>query len=582
MRVGMRASVFIGALTISSLVARPAVAGTNSTNLANGAELSVTIDTPETGDTFLVPPGSTGVDVPVAGSASIGEGAPNVHWTYVIDVSGSTAGTCDGGNILDCEKQAVTNLNDTVAADGSAIDVGVSVFSESGAAADMSGAAGDQFLADPASPDVDTVVSSVSIGGVSQFTARNVGSGSTNFTAGLQAALDSVQASAAGFKNVVFLSDGFSNTGGGGFDAAVAALAGEGATIYSFAVGGGSSCGGGSDGTLQAMADDTGGTCTNVPDPANLPAIVENVTATELEAVALTVDGSATALDSIAPMPPFDGPGSTDFTATAADQLPGAHEVCGTATGTGPKSDPGSQQSVTQCETYYVFGFDLQPPTETNELGEDDEHTVVATVSGAPGQLAGWPVSFEVAGANAGETGVCDPVACVTDADGMVTFTYDVPVESDSLGVDLITATVDINGQTGALTVEKVWQDTTPPTATCVAGPNPAGIVPASPGGGSAQNPDGFWTLSGSDDVWADEDVEVFVTDDGSGHTFGPYANPTNIKWAEANGAQPEERPGSGAVDFKLLGQGDALVYAVDGSGNVSEPVACLVPPAPQ
>ena len=83
-----RTQVAVGAVTAFVVATVPALAGTNSTTLANGADLSVTVSTPETGDTYLVPAGSSDVDVPVAGSASIGEGEPNVHWTYVIDVSG--------------------------------------------------------------------------------------------------------------------------------------------------------------------------------------------------------------------------------------------------------------------------------------------------------------------------------------------------------------------------------------------------------------------------------------------------------------------------------------------------------------
>ena len=68
----------------------------------------------------------------------------------------------------------------------------------------------------------------------------------------------------------------------------------------------------------------------------------------------------------------------------------------------------------------------------------------------------------------------------------------------------------------------------------------------------------------------------------GSGTVFGPYDNPTNIKYVQAPGAEPTEKPGSGAVDYNLKGTGDAQVYAVDGSGNISDRVECLVPPPPK
>ena len=72
----------------------------------------------------------------------------------------------------------------------------------------------------------------------------------------------------------------------------------------------------------------------------------------------------------------------------------------------------------------------------------------------------------------------------------------------------------------------------------------------------------------------------VFGTADDT--AFGPFSSPTNIKYVEANGAKPGIKPGSGLVDWKINGQGDAAVHAVDFSGNDSPPVFCLVPPPPK
>lgn len=581
MKSSMQGRAGLGALALVVAVAAPAAAATQSVTLANGAELSVTLDPAGSSGTFLIPDGSTDVDVPMTGEASIGEGEPNVHWTYVIDVSGSTVASCGGGlDILECEKLAVGNLNAAIASDGSALDVGLTVFGTSGASADMSADAGDQPVITPDDAGFATVLNSVDQGTVGQFQARFVG-GSTNYTEGLQAALTSVNASTAVSKNVVFLSDGFSGSGEAGFNGAVNDLALAGATIFSFAVGppASVSCTGGFAGTLQAMADATGGTCTNVPDPAMLPDIVQNVTATQMTSV--TVDGAAP--DTLSLATPFDGPNTATFTDTAAGLTPGTHTVCAAATGLGPKSDATSEQTVQACEDIHVFGFALAPATATNELGSDNQHTVTATLTGPAGMLEGWPVAFTVTGQNAGETGVCAPVSCATDASGVVTFTYDVDVASSSLGTDTITAAVTVDDETGTRDVTKDWVDTTPPVATCVPGPNPDGIIPAAPGeGGDAQNPDGFWTISATDDVWSEADLDVFVQDDASGFVFGPYGSPTNIKWVQAPGAPSKEKAGPGAVHWQLTGNGDALVYATDGSGNTSAAVSCLVPPPPQ
>ena len=75
---------------------------------------------------------------------------------------------------------------------------------------------------------------------------------------------------------------------------------------------------------------------------------------------------------------------------------------------------------------------------------------------------------------------------------------------------------------------------------------------------------------------------------EGSSVVFGPYAAGTKIKWTQAPGAEPSEKPmgsaqgSAGAVAWHLRGQGDMLVYAVDASGNSSSPLVCLVPPLPK
>jgi hypothetical protein len=574
----------LGALAATSLIAGTAAAGSTTSTLANGAELEATISTPTTGETFLIAPPDTTVDVPIEGNASIGEGEPNVHWTYVVDVSGSTGQPCGAGNILACQKQAVLNLNSQIVADGSGLDVGVSVFGRSGATADMSSAGGNQVLNSPASADVVQVVNSIVIGGVNQFTPRAVSANETNFTSGLNAAIQSVTASSAASKNVVFMSDGASNTGGGGFNAAITSIQTAGATIYTFAVGASSSCNAGSDGTLQQMAVTTGGTCTNVPDPTTLPDIVQNVTDTQMTDVSVTVDGADVALDSESNPVPFDGPLSSDVTATAAGMAPGAHEVCLTATGLGPKSDATSEDSATRCETYQVYGFGLNPVTETNELSEDDTHTVTATLDGEPGEVEGFSVDFDVtSGPNAGETG-----NGTTDSDGDVEFTYTNPnIDPSGLGIDTIDATVTVNGETATLTVEKEWVDTIAPVSTCLESVNPNGKkMPSAPGsGGQGQNQDGFYIVEATDNIWPADALQVFVTDDGSDTVFGPFAVGTVIKWTEDDSATPEQKTIGGpnsAVDWHIIGNGDALVTTVDGSGNTSDGVACLVPPAPQ
>jgi hypothetical protein len=245
--------------------------------------------------------------------------------------------------------------------------------------------------------------------------------------------------------------------------------------------------------------------------------------------------------------------------------------------------------TVTADVIVEVIDMTLDPFHAVNELGSDNEHTVTATLLGSPAQVAGRTVTFEVTGQN--PTG---PTDVVTDGSGSAEFSYTVPIEPDSLGLDTISATVDIDGHSVTLEVTKEWVDTTPPVAVCLETTNPHGSnIPKAPGnGGQGQNQDGFYELGATDDVFTTEDLQVFVEDTGSGWIFGPFSVGTRIKYTEANGATPSIKPmggnngngngAAGAVDWHIKGTGDLSVTAVDGSGNVSAPVSCLVPPPPK
>ena len=130
-------------------------------------------------------------------------------------------------------------------------------------------------------------------------------------------------------------------------------------------------------------------------------------------------------------------------------------------------------------------------------------------------------------------------------------------------------------------TATKLWQDTTPPVVTCDQTANPHGKnVPPN------VNPDGFFVLNAWDAV--DPNPQIYVLDTGSGTVFGPFADGTSIKYTEAPGGTPEIKPmGSAngkasAIDWHIIGTGDAAVYAVDFSGNISSNLMCLVPPPPK
>jgi hypothetical protein len=128
--------------------------------------------------------------------------------------------------------------------------------------------------------------------------------------------------------------------------------------------------------------------------------------------------------------------------------------------------------------------------------------------------------------------------------------------------------------------------DVTPPEASCLETVNPAGkkVPPAGsttlPGPKGGQNEDGFYQLLATDNV--DPNPQIFVADSGSAFVAGPFASGDNVKITQAPGATPGSKPMAGAIVSHITLNGDALVYAVDASGNVSTQVSCLVPPLPK
>ena len=122
---------------------------------------------------------------------------------------------------------------------------------------------------------------------------------------------------------------------------------------------------------------------------------------------------------------------------------------------------------------------------------------------------------------------------------------------------------------------------------TCVETVNPHGQqIPQAPGQG--QNEDGFYQIGflPSSDI-----LGVWVRDTETQTLFGPFAAGTNIKWVEANGAEPSISPMGGnngngngqaaAVDFQIRAPGDMEVVVFDEDGG-EVTALCLVPPPPK
>jgi hypothetical protein len=569
-RVGVRKAV-AWALPLL-LLAALAVAGSNSTNLPNGAELSVSITDPVTSTEFKIDPGDATIDVEVTGTAAVGLGEPDATFVYVIDTSGSTSGGSGTGcsPVLDCEKKFFVQLNDDAIASGSTDLAGVVRYGSTSSIA--------LGLTDPTNPAVDAAINGLSAGG-----ATNCAAGLSNATA-----LVNSGANTNGTSIVVFASDGRCNSGGSVTPAATA-LGATGAIVYSVAVGTGSDCTtDGGTGRLNQIPRN-GGQCFEVADPGNLPDIIPDLIGSSLDSLEIAVNGGgATPIPNSEISLPLPQPGAVgvNYTTTVTGLGPGDHEICVTANGS---DSTGGTASVTQCETIHVLQLTASPAEATNELGSDNEHTVTATILGDPAQVAGRLVDFSVSGQNAGATGTCSPNAdCTTNAAGQVSFTYTVPIEPDSLGTDTITVSTIIAGEECPIDLEKLWEDTTPPEPSCTESVNPHGkkTPPAGsttlPGPKGGQNEDGFYELGAVDDVWPEGALAIFV------NGFGPFAVDDVIKYTQDDEATPiskkmgSDKGNAGAVAAHIIGNGDASVVAVDGSGNASDPLECLVPQPPK
>ena len=165
-----------------------------------------------------------------------------------------------------------------------------------------------------------------------------------------------------------------------------------------------------------------------------------------------------------------------------------------------------------------------------------------------------------------------------------VSFTETISVPSSlALGVYTCTVTAVVDGTPRATqTVRVIVADLTAPTGACRPTTNPGGknVPKAGTNPKSGQNPDGFYILRVSDNL--DPNPQIFVHDSASAAVFGPFADGTRIKLTQAPGAKPSQKPGAGVIDWKIKLKGDAELFFVDASGNVSGPVTCRVPPPPK
>jgi hypothetical protein len=399
-----------------AVLALAGAAGATDGALPGGTSISVDITAPPNAAVV------NGPDVPVTGTASVGQGVavPNTGLIYAIDGSGSTVDSAGGDcgpdqnpgdpeaaqdEIIDCEIASVITLNDEVTTLGTVGQVGMTLFAGDSTTADATPAGGDDPLIAPGadantngSPDVNEVLHSIRI---AQFAGEDSGFWqfsikptpdiiATDFADAASAACTLASSLSTPTKQVIFLSDGLANAGAD----VTTVLPCGGVVFQTFAVGGSSSCAGDPSGlgSLQEIADLTGGSCFAVSDPTSLPGeIVPAIVESQLTSLEISLDqnlnGSPdspfTPLTNadINPDLPQAGPAGVDWSTVLTGLDPGDYEVCARATG----SDGGGAGSVVDCSTFHVNA----PPdcsaleTSLETLWPPNHKLRLVTVSGA-------------------------------------------------------------------------------------------------------------------------------------------------------------------------------------------------------
>ncbi|MEM7134703.1 MAG: vWA domain-containing protein [Chloroflexota bacterium] len=308
----------MGAATLSVLLALPPASayadnpGTGQTS--QGQELNILIDEAVIGAAV----NWQGQTLPINGTTAIGslEGQANV--LYVVDVSGSASGPtgqdCDGsgvvdnaddfngngsiGDTLDCEISGVLALNDSLTSNAT-VSAGLVLFGSSAAIADIDPRDGDQNFTTPLNvdhnsngdADIAEVAKSLTGGAISLFTNRFVG-GSTDFDDAIESVNQAFAPVALGNNVTFFLSDGQSNIDMRD-NSPLADAKAAGTVIHTYSIGSGATgCDEGE--ALRTIADETSGTCTEVPDPTQLRIELPNTRPHDIDRVEVVAGASGT------------------------------------------------------------------------------------------------------------------------------------------------------------------------------------------------------------------------------------------------------------------------------------------------
>ena len=352
--------VYGEAIEASQLEAEPLIAlEAASTELSDGSTLTLEVDDP------VAVTGGYRLDA-VFGLSAVP--ATEEAVVFTIDVSGSTTDAqgdgCGGSynndglvdTILDCELASVGEVLPRLRGVGEA---GAIIFHEAAVATDVSPVSGFQSLTAPTADldsdgvyDIEQVLKTArgyqffftrSIG-VTYFTRiRQVTGNYSAFDRAITRSCDVLAGATAPRRSVVFLSDGEAIVGKHVSD--VLPCADSSIRFHTVAVGEDQTCAGdyNGKGSLQDMADLTGGSCVEVTDPSELATSLGELLLPTIDKVTLTVDGGEEVdiTASVVEDMPHTGDGKLHLSHVAPA---GDHELCVTVYATG-----GGEGSLTQC-----------------------------------------------------------------------------------------------------------------------------------------------------------------------------------------------------------------------------------------
>jgi len=249
--------------------------------IAGGAELELNVHYPESCSVHVAAKYGAGADITFSGNGTLRSVPENptgdTSVVFVVDRSGSACETpalgCSSDenydlmedDMLDCQIAAVLDVVGKVRSEGTVEQVGLVSYSSN--LAEYQASTVDLNLTDIAIPNGRTMHNL-------EDSIRTLGcGGSTNYAAAVAKACSVIEQSTSTNNLVVFISDGAPVSGG-----AVEAYCSNHAIFHTVSVGDLSSCHAPYATSLEKIAKDTSGTCTEVPDAKDLRETLKGLT----------------------------------------------------------------------------------------------------------------------------------------------------------------------------------------------------------------------------------------------------------------------------------------------------------------